>query len=219
MLMNVCFDLFDVDFIKDLNEVIKNNNLQGLAVTIPYKQQVIPFLFDSDDVVKTINACNCIKIEDKKLYGYNTDVIGFEKSFANHLQPHHTKALILGNGGAAAAVKYVLNKLSIKSKFVVRNKISNENYLYTDINKAILEEYPIIINTTPLGTYPQINMHPPLPYEHLTPQHYLFDLVYNPSTTLFMKKGIQQNAFVKNGYDMLVIQAEENWKIWNEIVK
>jgi shikimate dehydrogenase len=164
-----------------------------------------------------MQACNCVKIENGKLKGYNTDVIGFEKSFKPLLQPHHTHALILGTGGAAQAVEFVLQKLGIQYGFVSRTpKAIRATMHYDALDEGLMQQYTVIINTTPLGTYPDVDTCPPIPYHWLSPQHYLFDLVYNPEKTLFLTKGQQRGTLIKNGYDMLVIQAEENWKIWNK---
>lgn len=213
-LVDVSFELFDIETIEELKTLISNKSLKAFAVTIPYKKKVIPFLSEASTVVEQINACNCVNIIDGKLIGFNTDVIGFETSLLKDLKPHHTKALVLGNGGASAAVKFVLNKHKIEFKTISRT-IKNNYLKYEDLNEEILQTHTLIINTTPLGTYPDINSFPNIPYQYLTHKHYLFDLVYNPTITSFMQKGLQQQAFVKNGYEMLVIQAEENWKIWN----
>lgn len=214
-LVYIFFKLFDIENIEEVKTLIANKALKGFAITIPYKQQIIPFLFEASSVVEQINACNCVKIVDGKLIGFNTDIIGFETSLLKDLKPHHTKALVLGNGGASAAVKFVLNKLKIEFKIVSRNNL-NACLKYEDLNEEILQTHALIINTTPLGTHPDNASFPNIPYQHLTSKHYLFDLVYNPVVTTFMQKGLQQNAFAKNGYEMLVIQAEENWKIWND---
>lgn len=212
---NCSFLNFDIPQIKLLKSLIQQNPaMQGFAITIPYKQQIIPYLDWLSEDVQQMQACNCVKIVEGKLYGYNTDVIGFEKSFTQLLKPQHVKALILGTGGAAQAVKFTLKKLGIQYANVSRNEIAN-GLTYDDLNEAILEEHTIIINTTPLGTFPKINECPAIPYQYITPQHYLFDLVYNPPLTQFLLKGKEQGASIKNGYDMLTIQAEENWKIWN----
>ena len=213
-LTNAKFELFDIENIQLIHELIKGSRLKGLAVTIPYKQQILPFLFYADEIVTSINACNCIKIVDGKLYGFNTDVIGFEQSFIQHLSANHQQALVLGNGGAAVAIKYVLNKLNISCSLVTRNK-SNGSLSYEELNEEIISNHQIIINTTPLGTFPQIESCPDIPYHFITSQHYLFDVVYNPAETSFMQRGKQQKAIVKNGYEMLCLQAEENWRIWN----
>ena len=190
-------------------------NLQGLNVTIPYKKEVMAYLHETSDAVQQMNACNCIKINNGRLKGFNTDVTGFENSFVPLIGPGHDKALVLGTGGAAAAVEYVLNKLNIPFVSVSRTG-TNPVLNYMGVDKAILSRYRIIINTTPLGMYPDIDTAPPIPYEYLTPDHYLYDLVYNPAETRFLQHGLKAGATTKNGADMLVIQAEESWKIWND---
>ncbi|MDE1191819.1 MAG: shikimate dehydrogenase [Arachidicoccus sp.] len=209
------FEKFEMPDISAVEELIKDKELKGFCITLPYKKSIIHYLYESSDDVKETGACNCVRIIDGKLYGYNTDVIGFEKSFTQHLSTHHTKALILGTGGAAAAVEFVLKKLGIEYKFVSRNKTAN-NFSYDELNQAILEEYTVIVNCTPLGTFPNTDEAPLLPYQFITQQHYLFDMVYNPPLTKFLSLGKEKNATIQNGYDMLVFQAEENWKIWNE---
>ena len=205
---------------EDINEITSLieslPNFKGFAITIPHKKVILPFLQEYTDDVKTMGACNCVRIENGKLSGYNTDVVGFEKSFIKKLQPHHTKALILGSGGAAAAVEFVLRKLNIDYRFVSRNKNAEAtNLTYDELTPEIIKEYTVIINTTPLGTFPNIDAAANLPYQLLTPNHYLFDLVYNPAETKFLRLGKEQGATIENGYEMLVLQAEENWKIWN----
>jgi shikimate dehydrogenase len=195
--------------------LLKDNPLlEGINVTIPYKEQVIPFLFHQSEVVKAIQACNCIQIQNGKLTGYNTDVTGFELSLAPGLNNTHRQALILGTGGAAKAVEYVFSKMGIQYRYVSR-KNSPGSLSYDDITPALLASFTLIINTTPLGMYPHTAECPPIPYQALGSRHYLFDLVYNPEKTLFLQKGEAQGATVKNGQDMLVIQAEESWHIWN----
>lgn len=207
---------FSIPEISELNNIFFDHpQLKGLAITIPYKKSVIEYIDDVSEIVKETGACNCIKIWQQIKTGYNTDVTGFEKSFTKHLKSHHTKALILGSGGSAAAVQYVLRKLQINYRIISRT-ISHNNLNYSDINELLLQEYTIIINCTPLGTYPEINNMPYLPYQFLSPKHYLFDMVYNPPLTQFLQHGGEQGCVVQNGYEMLVIQAEENWKIWNE---
>ena len=214
--LNDCrYELFSIASINDLKKVLDQHpGLEGLNVTIPYKEQVLPFLDEQDTVVKKIKACNCIVLKKGKLKGYNTDAEGFERSLKKHLQPHHKNALILGTGGAAKAVEYVLQKLGIGYKYVSR-KPSVNNYSYQQLTPPVIADHPLIINTTPLGMYPAINEAPPVPYELLTSRHYLFDLVYNPEKSLFLQKGGTRGAIIKNGYEMLVIQAEESWRIWN----
>lgn len=209
------FKNFSIENISLLHDILAQRNLRGLAVTIPYKKAVIDFLYNSTDEVKQMGACNCIKIKDGKLLGHNTDVIGFEKSFIKKLKPHHTKALILGTGGAAAAVEFVLQKLNIGYEFVSRKKAGTQ-FLYQELNENILNKYPVIINATPIGTFPDVDEAPAIPYQFITSQHYLFDLVYNPAETKFLQLAKQNGATIQNGYEMLELQAEENWKIWNE---
>ena len=212
------FNNYAIKDIDELENVLSTEpTLQGLAVTIPYKKEVLPFLNTATGDVQQMGACNCIRIKDKQLIGHNTDVIGFEESFRTHLQPQHTKALVLGTGGASAAVEYVLRKLGIEYLLVSRRALPERNIIdYNAIDNALLQQYTIIINCTPLGTYPDVEEAPELPYQLLTPQHYLFDLVYNPPLTKFLALGQAQGATIKNGYDMLTIQAEHNWRIWNE---
>ncbi|MFY8090663.1 MAG: shikimate dehydrogenase family protein [Chitinophagaceae bacterium] len=209
------FELFSIPNIEAFNELITIENLKGLAVTIPYKKLVIPYLNEVDDVVKKLGACNCITLKNDFLKGYNTDVLGFEKSLLQHLKPNNNKALILGTGGAAAAVEFVLEKLNIDYLVVSREAKNNNCITYQSLNKETIQSHTLIINTTPLGTFPDVNDCPNIPYQFLSENHLLFDLVYNPSITKFMQKGLEKGASVANGFDMLVYQAEENWKIWN----
>ena len=222
-IVNAKYDNFPIPSIESFAGLWKENpNLEGLNVTIPYKKEVIPFLQHSSAVVQEINACNCIRKFNGELYGYNTDVIGFEKSLLPFLQPHHTHALILGTGGASAAVQWVLQKLNIQFQLVSRNtntiEANNEMkaYLsYDQLAASVIESHTLIINTSPLGMYPNTNEAPPIAYEGITAQHHLYDLVYNPIETLFMKNGLAKGATVQNGLAMLHIQAEESWAIWN----
>ncbi|HEX6180316.1 MAG TPA: shikimate dehydrogenase [Chitinophagaceae bacterium] len=209
------YELFPINSIDELPALLSQYpDLQGLNVTIPYKHAVIPFLDDTTNLPRGLSACNCIKISNNKLSGYNTDVIGFEQSFRPLLQPHHRAALVLGSGGAAKAVCWCLEKLGLTYTTVSRN--SGAGVLtYGDVDEHVLSLNQVIINTTPLGTYPNVDECPQLPYYALTPQHYLFDLTYNPAKTLFLSKGEEKGATIKNGEEMLVIQAEESWKIWN----
>jgi shikimate dehydrogenase len=201
--------------ISGLPGLLADPELCGLNVTIPYKEQVLPYLDLPGEVVRAIGACNCVRVVGGKTEGHNTDVIGFGQSFVKKLQPHHTQALVLGTGGAAKAVGYVLEKLGIGYRYVSR-KAGSENLSYADVDGALLQSHTILINTTPMGMYPRTDECPPLPYETLTARHYLFDLVYNPERTLFLRKGEERGAAVENGYEMLILQAEESWRIWNE---
>jgi shikimate dehydrogenase len=200
----------------DQFESILNQNprLEGLNVTIPYKEKVISYLHQMSDVVKSIGACNCIKIENGRLAGYSTDVIGFERSFVRNLQSWHKHALVLGTGGSSKAVQYVLSKLSIPFQVVSRAPTANE-ISYAEINENTIDQYKVIINTTPLGMQPHTNTYPSLPYASLSKEHYLFDLIYNPAKTGFLELGEQRGATIQNGHDMLIFQAEESWQIWN----
>ena len=208
---------YPIEKIDELLHIITATpDLLGLAITIPYKKQVLSYLTSVSNTVAAMGACNFVKVRDGKLHGYNTDVVGFEKSFITHLKAHHTKALLLGSGGASAAVAFILTKLNIDYKIVSRSATSESMIIYEDMNKELIDEYTVIINSTPLGTYPDVDEAPDIPYDYLTSKHYLFDLVYNPPFTKFLRLGKQRGATVQNGYDMLTIQAEENWKIWNE---
>lgn len=211
------FENFPLKNIEEVRQLIADHpNLEGFAVTIPYKKKIIRFLDEGTDAVRQMVACNCVKIDHGKLKGFNTDVIGFQKSFTKHLQPHHTKALILGTGGGADAVAYVLRKLNIEYFFVSRSKeLKPKTISYKALAEALFEDHTIIINCTPVGTYPDVNDWPKIPYDYITDQHYLFDLVYNPAETMFLQHGKKQGATVCNGFEMLSEQAEANWKIWN----
>jgi shikimate dehydrogenase len=214
-LQDCVFDLFPIKEIEAFKNIITDHqNLVGLAVTIPYKETVIPFLDNITNAAKEIGAVNCILFEKGKTIGYNTDVIGFEKSLRPLLQPQHTKAIILGTGGASKAVQYVLKNMGIHFLLVSRTK-TNSTIMYEDISEEILKSHLLIINTTPLGMSPNEEGFPNLQYQFLTPKHLLYDLIYKPEKTLFLQKGEEQGAAIKNGFEMLVLQAEENWKIWN----
>ncbi|MEO6894631.1 MAG: shikimate dehydrogenase [Ginsengibacter sp.] len=206
--------------IKDLQKEIPalklKSELKGLNVTIPYKTDIISFLDEMTDECREINACNCIKIIDGKWVGFNTDVTGFEKSFKPHLKPIHKKAFILGTGGASNAVAFVLKKLGIEFLKISRSKNQSSFIIsYDEISGEMMNEYQIVINTSPLGTFPNMSECPSLPYEAITSQHYFFDLVYNPPKTLFLSLAEKRGATIENGSQMLAIQAEESWKIWN----
>lgn len=209
------YETYPLKDIAELTVLLKDPDLHGLNVTIPYKEQVIPFLHGKNDIVAAINACNCIKIDKGRLTGYNTDVIGFETSLLKKWRPHHTHALILGTGGAAKAVEFVIRKLGLDYRFVSRTPRSGTTDLsYDQIDADLIRSHTLIVNTSPLGMFPNIEHCPSLPYEAITPSHYLFDLVYNPARTLFLQKGEERGAVVENGYEMLILQAEESWRIW-----
>jgi shikimate dehydrogenase len=203
-----------------LQAVLTDPELCGLNVTIPYKEQVLPYLDARSAVVEEIGACNCIRMEAGRLTGYNTDVVGFERSLVMRLGAHHRQALVLGTGGASKAVEYVLRKLGIGYRMVSRRPglVQHDNGRdigYDQVDAGMMAEAMLIINTTPVGMYPRVDERPPLPYEGLTPRHYLFDLIYNPERTLFLQQGEARGAAVENGHEMLILQAEESWRIWN----
>ena len=211
------YENFDIPEIVVFPEIIKNNpDLKGLNVTIPYKETVMPFLDKLSKKAAQIGAVNTIKITKKgKLKGYNTDYYGFKKSLKPLLQPHHKKALILGTGGASKGVAYALDELGILYTFVSRE--AKENTIdYNRINATTFDNYQIIINCTPVGTSPNTDLFPLIPYEFFTDKHIAYDLIYNPAETQFLKKAKAQGAQIKNGLDMLVFQAEKAWKIWNK---
>lgn len=212
------YELFPIESIDELAALLQQNpQLCGINVTIPYKEKVLPFLYEVNDAVKNIGACNCIKIKNGKLYGFNTDAFGFETALKKKLQPHHTKALVLGTGGAAKAVCYTLQKLHINYLLVSRQAQTKTDHInYKDLNKVVVDEYTLIVNTSPVGTHPAVDECPDIPYEFITNKHYLFDLVYNPAKTLFLQKGEALGAAIENGYEMLELQAEESWRIWND---
>lgn len=210
------YHLFPLKSIHELLQLISENpNLSGLNVTIPYKEAVIPFLDSVTPVVKEIGACNCIKISEGNLVGYNTDVIGFEESIKPLLKPEIRKALILGTGGAAKAVAWVLKQLGIDFQYVSRKR-SGGVLSYTDISPEMLKEIPLIINTTPLGMQPNIFDKPSLPYGAIVSGHLCYDLIYNPEKTSFLAACEAEGAVIKNGFEMLEIQAKESWRIWND---
>ncbi|MDP4283583.1 MAG: shikimate dehydrogenase [Bacteroidota bacterium] len=209
------FELKELD--KEVSGLKKLSNLSGLNITIPYKSRIISYLDGLTDECREMNACNCIKIDNGKWIGYNTDVTGFEKSFLPHLKPFHKKALILGTGGSSMAVAFVLKKLGIQFLKVTRKVVNSSLIDYEHISEKMMEEYTVVINTTPVGMFPNIYAYPNIPYQYITDQHYFFDLIYNPPKTQFLTKAEEKGAVIENGEKMLVIQAEESWKIWNSI--
>lgn len=211
------YEKFPLMQIEDFKNILQSHPaLKGLNVTIPYKQAVIPFLDALDDTAKQVGAVNTIKIIDRKLIGYNTDTIGFYNSLKPLLEKHHNKALILGTGGASKAVAYALQQLNIPYQFVSRKK-DKAQLSYTDLTKDIVRSYKLIINTTPLGMKPFEGMLPEIPYDVVGGQHLLFDLIYSPPETPFLAQGKANGAAIKNGYEMLIGQAEAAWTIWNSI--
>lgn len=215
------YELFEIEQITDLpNLIAQTPNLLGLNVTIPYKVQVLPYLDEVDAEAAKVGAVNTIKFEQGKLKGYNTDIYGFENSLLDLLKSstvpiNQLKALVLGTGGASKAVVHVLDKLGIFNQLVSRSNKSGV-ITYDSLDAAKFKDYNIVINTTPLGTYPNIETCPSLPYDAITPDHYFYDLVYNPAEPIFLKNAKQAGASIKNGSDMLVLQAEKAWSIWTD---
>ncbi|SMC75259.1 shikimate dehydrogenase family protein [Moheibacter sediminis] len=209
---NHFYGIFDLNEISEVKNTFQIEHLKGCNVTIPYKEQIIPFLDELDADAEKIGAVNCIKIQNGIKKGYNTDAVGFEKSIQPLLNSNHQNALILGDGGAAKAVKFVLEKLNIPFKTVTRSG----NFTYSDLNSEIIQNHQVIVNCTPVGTFPNIDNAPEIPYEFLTSQHLLYDLIYNPEKTKFLEWGEKNGTKIKNGYEMLVLQAEKSWEIWNQ---
>jgi len=209
---------FDLEDIKNFPLIIQQNeNLKGFNVTIPYKEKVIPFLDKLDKTARKIGAVNTVKLTKRgNLKGFNSDVVGFEKSIMPLLKSHHKKALILGTGGASKAIAYALKRNDIKYIFVSRNPEGRKEISYDKLNEDIIKKYAIIINSTPLGTSPNIEKCPDIPYQYISEKHILFDLIYNPAITTFLSKGKAKGATIKNGLEMLELQAEESWRIWHD---
>lgn len=209
------YENFDLKSLQELPEVLKTKALKGLNVTIPYKESILPYLNEVEDNAKKIGAVNTICIKDKRLIGYNTDCFGFMKSLFPLLEKQHQHALILGTGGASKAVAHALKSLGIEYQYVSRNPSKNQ-LSYQELSEEIIKNHPLIINTTPLGTSPNINQAPDIPYQFLGKQHLLYDLVYNPPLTTFLANAQAQGAKLYNGQKMLEFQAERAWEIWNE---
>jgi shikimate dehydrogenase len=188
--------------------------LSGFSVTIPYKETIIPYLDELDESAKKTGAVNSVHVKNGKLIGYNTDIYGFSASLEPLLQKPHQNALILGTGGASKAVAFALHLLKIKTTFVSRSPKDQVTLTYDNLDKKTVSKYQIIINTTPLGTFPNVSDCPDIPYQFLTNQHIAFDLVYNPEETLFLKKAKEQGCITQNGLAMLHLQAERSWGIW-----
>jgi len=210
---NAIYDLFELNEIELFKDLLKQETFSGLNVTIPYKKTIIPFLDELDSEAEEIQAVNTIKFVNGQMIGYNTDVLGFMKSIKKFIgRKKVSTALILGSGGASNAIQYCLNKLDISCQVVSR---TTGDLTYNQVDKDVIRHHRLIVNCTPLGTFPNIDSAPDLPYKHLNRKHLLFDLVYNPEKTLFLKHGAQNRCSIMNGYDMLVEQAEASWRIWN----
>ena len=211
MLKNYSYDIFDLNDISDVEEIFKTPHLIGLNVTIPYKEKVIPYLDVLSDEAEKMGAVNCIVINDNIKKGFNTDAVGFEKTLLLHKKDGHTSALILGDGGAAKAVKYVFEKHGIPFKTVARNSELN----FENLTKEIVAENPLIIQCTPVGTFPNVEDCLDFPFEGISEKHLIIDLIYNPNYTKFIKNAAEKGAKTVNGFYMLEQQAEKNWEIWN----
>lgn len=210
------YENFDLSDISEINSIIKNPNINGLNVTIPYKELVIPYLDKINKKAKKIGAVNTIKItKTGKLIGHNSDYYGFKKALTPYLKSHHKKALILGTGGASKAIAYAFKKLKIEIDYVSRSSSKKARFTYEELVPKDLESYQIIVNTTPLGTFPDIDATPQLPYDGIKSYHILFDLIYNPEETVFLKNGKNRGATIINGLKMLQYQANKSWEIWN----
>lgn len=216
-LQNCSYENFDLQDITDLETLLKEEeNLRGLNVTIPYKQDILPFLHRIDPEAKAIGAVNTIKFTKTGLEGYNTDAYGFQESVKPLLQgANHSHALILGTGGASLAIAYSLEKLGIAYVKVSRNP-GEDQRSYQDLGKEDMEKYTLIVNCTPLGTFPRVEEKPLIPYTYLGSGHVLYDLVYNPEKTAFLKAGEGQGATICNGSSMLKFQADKSWEIWQK---
>lgn len=214
------YDLYPVEDISSFPQLFERDlAFYGFNVTIPHKRNVMRFLNEFSPEAAEINAVNCVQIRwqggKPYLKGFNTDAFGFEQSLRPLLQRQHTSALIFGNGGAAQAVLFVLNKLGIPFKTVSRNK-SNGDLTYTELTENMIASHKLLINCSPVGTFPHIEDAPDIPYEGIGSEHLLYDLIYNPEETAFLQKGKKQGATIKNGLEMLILQAEKNWEIWNQ---
>lgn len=211
------FDLTTIDEVEDM--LSTHPRLRGFNVTIPYKQAILPYLDTVSSEAQEIGAVNVVKVvhddEGKRsLHGFNSDVVGFSRSIAPLLQPHHTKALVLGTGGASRAIVYGLKQLGISATLVSRRPCEGQ-LTYADINAQVLQAHTVVVNCSPIGMHPHVDEAPALPYELLSERHLCYDLVYNPSTTAFMQRSAAQGATVKNGLEMLHLQALAAWEVWN----
>ncbi len=218
---DIDYDLYSIEDIHDFPKLYgQDNRFYGFNVTIPHKQAVMQFVNELSEEAEAIQAVNCITIQRKDdkthLKGYNTDAYGFEESLAPLLTEKHKKALVLGNGGAAKAIFYVLEKRGIPYLVVSRTKL-NGDLTYEELDNEIIQGHRLIINCSPVGTFPNVNEAPKIPYEHIGQDHLLYDLIYNPEETLFLRRGREMGAVTKNGYEMLLLQAEKNWEIWNNV--
>lgn len=218
-IQGIDYDLYAIPDIKDFQRLyLDDHSFYGFNVTIPHKQAVLHYIDELSDEALEMQAVNCIRIEQREgkpfLKGFNTDAYGFEESIKPLLKPYHKQALVLGNGGAAKAVFYSLKKLNIPFKVVSRT-LTNGDLTYEQLNEELVQQHQLIINCSPIGSFPDVDNAPQIPYEGVTENHLLYDLIYNPEETEFLKRGRIKGAATKNGYEMLLLQAEKNWEIWN----
>ncbi len=208
---------FDCENLAQAIEALKHKKLKGVNVTIPYKEKIIPYLDNISEEAKDIMAVNTISFNNQgELIGHNTDCYGFQKSLLENINKKTKNALIMGTGGASKAIRYVLKKNSIKYKTVSRKR-NKGDFIYIELDRDILSNFQLIVNTTPIGTYPNTEKCPDINFDHITKNHILFDLIYNPIKTTFLKNGKIKGAKIVNGHDMLIYQAEKSWSIWNKI--
>lgn len=212
--LEAAYDNFELATISEIKHIL-NQPISGLNVTVPYKVEIIPYLHELDESAKAIGAVNCVKLTEGYFKGYNTDAFGFEQMIKPFLESQHERALILGTGGASKAVEYVLKELGVQVYFVSRNPKRENDLGYNDINEIIFKSFKLVINTTPMGMFPDTDDCPELPYHLFTEGHLAVDLIYNPEVTLFMKKASEFGANTINGLTMLNQQAEKSWEIWN----
>ena len=215
-IVDAVYNVFDLNEIAEVENVFATEGLVGFNVTIPYKQDIIPFLDELSPEAKAIGAVNTVLIKDGKRIGHNTDCYGFYHSILPLLENHHKKALVLGNGGAAKAVYYILDLLKIEYKIVSRTKTENQ-LTYDELDESVMNDFQLIINCSPVGTFPNTENAPLLPYQFINEKHLLYDLIYNPPMTKFLENGQKNGAKIKNGHQMLVLQAEKAWEIWNKV--
>lgn len=213
--IDAIYRIFELENMDAFTDLLQQKQLAGINVTIPYKEQIIPFLDALDPSAESIGAVNCIQTHKGRLVGYNTDITGFTRSLQPLLKAHHRRALVLGTGGASKAIQQGLKQLNIPFTLVSRSGEPG-TITYQQVDAVVLNTHRLIVNTTPLGTFPDVDTKPDIPYAYINPDHLLYDLVYNPETTAFLQEGIRQGAQVKNGFEMLCIQAEAGWDIWNQ---
>lgn len=210
------YDLFELSEISEFKSLVAKNDLQGLNVTIPYKTSILPYLDHLSPAAKDLGAVNTVVFRDGKLWGHNTDIIGFAKSIKPFFAMHHERALILGDGGAAKAVVYVLKELGVRCLTVSRSPQGMQQIGYDELHKDGMKHWNLVINCTPLGTFPNIEDHPNIPYEGIGDKHFCIDLIYNPAETSFLSKAKANGALTLNGADMLQFQADASWHLWNK---